>query len=87
MCDASDAAPALWLDDTAGVEKALLCSNSSCGMPQGKLGVQALRALHGCKTGLLRTSKLLSRVHYVTLKPRVLYVTRTCDNRNVREPL
>ena len=65
-------------------------------MPQGKLGVQTLRALHGCKTGLLRASKLLSRVHYVTLKPRmhyvtlmprVLYVKRTCDNRNVREPL
>jgi hypothetical protein len=52
--------PALWLDDTAGVERALICSNNACGMPQGKLGVQQLRALHGCKIGLLRTSKLLS---------------------------
>jgi hypothetical protein len=78
VCDASDAAPAPWLDDAAGVERALICSNNASGMPQGKLGVQTLRALHGCKTGLLRASKLLSpcalcntevRVHYVTLKP------------------
>ena len=84
VCDASDAAPAPWLDDAAGVERALLCSNIACGMPQGKLGLQTLRALHGCKTGLLRASKLLSpcalcrteaRVRYVTLKPRVHYVT------------
>ncbi len=57
VCDASDAAPALWLDYAAGVESARLCSNNACGMPQGKLGVQTLRALHGCKTGLLRASK------------------------------
>jgi hypothetical protein len=69
--------PAPWLDDAAGVERALLCSNNACGMPQGQLGVQTLHALRGCKTGLLRASKLLSpcalchnevRVHYVSLK-------------------
>jgi hypothetical protein len=52
--------PALWLNDATGVERALLCSNNAYGMPQGKLGVQTLRALHGCKTGLLRASKLLN---------------------------
>ena len=32
--------------------------------------------LHGCKSGLLRASRLPgTRVHYVTLKPRVHYVT------------
>ena len=52
----------------------LLCC--ACGMLQGKLGMQTLRALHGCKSGLLRASRLPGiRVHYVTLKPRVHYVT------------